>query len=143
MWHVYWLAYSLGRGCAQQFLAQVLRSVLQGVRNRIRSCLPQGVSAELAPRLSLALAAGAARYGHVMHPEVAIEPALAVARRLLDGPGRGWAARVFFSDDGSTAVEVALKMAFRKFLANHADVAAALGAAGAPELQVDLGDSKI
>ena len=98
--------------------------------------MPQGVSAELAPRLTSALAAGAARYGHVMHPEVAIEPALAVARRLLDGPGRGWGARVFFSDDGSTAVEVALKMAFRKFAADHADIAAALGTADAPELQV-------
>ncbi|KAK9827392.1 hypothetical protein WJX81_006165 [Elliptochloris bilobata] len=96
----------------------------------------QGVNAELAPRLAAAVAAGAARYGHVMHPEVAIEPALTVARRLLDGPGAGWAARVFFSDDGSTAVEVALKMAFRKFLADHAEVAAALSCKDAPELQV-------
>ena len=64
----------------------------------------QGVSAELAPRLAAAVAAGAARYGHVMHPEVAHEPALAVAERLLAGPGAGWAARVFFSDDGCATV---------------------------------------
>jgi len=60
----------------------------------------QGVNEELAPRLAAAVAGGAARYGHVMHPEVAIEPAVRVAERLLGGPGRGWAARVFFSDDG-------------------------------------------
>ncbi len=61
---------------------------------------------------------------------------VAVAERLLAGPGVGWAARVFFSDDGSTAVEVALKMAFRKFAADHADVRAALDRNDAPELQV-------
>lgn len=27
----------------------------------------------------------------------------------------GWASRTYFSDNGSTAVEIALKMAFRKF----------------------------
>jgi hypothetical protein len=35
----------------------------------------------------------------------------------------------------STAVEVALKMAFRKFLTDHPTVAAALEGAAAPELQ--------
>jgi dethiobiotin synthetase/adenosylmethionine--8-amino-7-oxononanoate aminotransferase len=33
--------------------------------------------------------------------------------------GSGWAARVFYSDNGSTAIEVALKMAFRKYIADH------------------------
>lgn len=36
--------------------------------------------------------------------------------------GEGWASRAFFSDDGSTAVEVGLKMAFGKYkmdLAKH------------------------
>lgn len=36
-----------------------------------------------------------------------------VAERLLEGPGRDWASRVFFTDNGSTATEVAIKMGFR------------------------------
>lgn len=31
----------------------------------------------------------------------------------------GWASRVYFSDNGSTAIEIALKMAFRKFSVDH------------------------
>lgn len=31
----------------------------------------------------------------------------------------GWASRTFFSDNGSTAIEIALKMAFRKFSFDH------------------------
>lgn len=31
----------------------------------------------------------------------------------------GWASRTFFSDNGSTAIEIALKMAFRKFSYDH------------------------
>lgn len=31
----------------------------------------------------------------------------------------GWASRVYFSDNGSTAIEIALKMAFRKFSFDH------------------------
>ncbi|GAA0169960.1 transaminase [Lithospermum erythrorhizon] len=61
----------------------------------------------------------AARYGHVMFPENVYEPALESAELLLDGVGKGWASRVYFSDNGSTAVEIALKMAFRKFLVDH------------------------
>ena len=30
-----------------------------------------------------------------------------------------WASRVYFSDNGSTAIEIALKMAFRKFCVDH------------------------
>lgn len=63
---------------------------------------------------SISYAAG--RYLHVMFPENAHEPALSLSHRLLATVGKGWASRVFFSDDGSTAIEVALKMAFRKFL---------------------------
>lgn len=31
----------------------------------------------------------------------------------------GWADRVYYSDNGSTAVEIAIKMAFRKYLHDH------------------------
>eukprot|EP00181_Compsopogon_caeruleus_P006309 CAMPEP_0184684622 /NCGR_PEP_ID=MMETSP0312-20130426/16007_1 /TAXON_ID=31354 /ORGANISM="Compsopogon coeruleus, Strain SAG 36.94" /LENGTH=713 /DNA_ID=CAMNT_0027137971 /DNA_START=1 /DNA_END=2142 /DNA_ORIENTATION=- len=58
-------------------------------------------------------AATLGRYGHVMFPECVHLPAMELTRRLLLGVGRGWASRVFFSDDGSTGVEVAIKMAFR------------------------------
>lgn len=47
-----------------------------------------------------AVAHAAGRYGHVMFPENAHQPALDVAVRLLAGVGAGWASRVFFSDDG-------------------------------------------
>jgi dethiobiotin synthetase/adenosylmethionine--8-amino-7-oxononanoate aminotransferase len=30
-----------------------------------------------------------------------------------------WASRVYFSDNGSTAIEIALKMAFRKYACDH------------------------
>ncbi|CAN1292287.1 Bifunctional dethiobiotin synthetase/7,8-diamino-pelargonic acid aminotransferase, mitochondrial [Linum perenne] len=57
----------------------------------------------------------AGRFGHVMFPENVYEPSLECAQLLLEGVGKGWASRVFFSDNGSTAIEIALKMAFRKF----------------------------
>lgn len=82
----------------------------------------------------------AARWGHVMFPEASHDAALSLARRLLEGsgaPGRGWASRVFFSDDGSTAMEIAFKMAFRKFYADKGllapPTAPALGLAAAAQ----------
>ena len=67
--------------------------------------------------LALAAARAAGRYGHVMYPQAVHAPALQLAERLLspNGPGSGWASRVFYSDDGSTAMEVALKIAIRAY----------------------------
>lgn len=75
---------------------------------------------DLQIEVTRAVASAAGRYMHVMWPEVVHEPGLKLAQQLLYSPlGKGWASRVFFSDDGSTAVEIALKMAFRKFMVDH------------------------
>ena len=62
------------------------------------------------PVLNAALAAQAARLEHVMFAGCTHPPAVDLAERLIDllPPGL---TRVFYSDNGSTAVEVAVKMA--------------------------------
>jgi bifunctional dethiobiotin synthetase / adenosylmethionine---8-amino-7-oxononanoate aminotransferase len=68
------------------------------------------------PSLVMAAARAAGRYGHVMFPQAVHLPALKLAERLLRyGPGKGWASRAFFSDNGSTGMEIALKMGLRYF----------------------------
>ncbi|KAJ3172606.1 hypothetical protein HDU88_005935 [Geranomyces variabilis] len=66
-------------------------------------------------RLPLALTAvkTASRYGHVIFPECVHEPALDLAEGLLRSVGKGWGSRVFYTDNGSTGMEVALKAGLR------------------------------
>ncbi|KDP22928.1 hypothetical protein JCGZ_01765 [Jatropha curcas] len=75
----------------------------------------QGPNATLQIELARDMGYAAGRFGHVMFPENVYEPALKCAELLLEGVGKGWASRTYFSDNGSTAIEIALKMAFRKF----------------------------
>jgi dethiobiotin synthetase/adenosylmethionine--8-amino-7-oxononanoate aminotransferase len=63
--------------------------------------------------LTLAAAHAAGRYGHVLFPSGTNAPALELAEKLKATAGKGWAERVFYSDNGSTGTEVALKMALR------------------------------
>ncbi len=64
------------------------------------------------PKLNEALAQQAARFEHVMFAGFTHQPAVDLATALAQLlPGD--LARVFFSDDGSTSVEVALKIAFQ------------------------------
>ncbi|KAK9130173.1 hypothetical protein Sjap_010660 [Stephania japonica] len=79
----------------------------------------QGPNATLQVELARDMGYTAARFGHVMFPENVYEPALKCAELLLQGVGQGWASRAYFSDNGSTAIEIALKMAFRKFALDH------------------------
>lgn len=54
------------------------------------------------------------RYGHVMFPQNLHPPAVQLCRFLINyGPGKGWGRRIFFTDNGSTGMEVAIKMALR------------------------------
>jgi adenosylmethionine-8-amino-7-oxononanoate aminotransferase len=63
------------------------------------------------PHIRAAVERQLASMPHVMFGGLVHEPALALARRLVGLLGPGDLDRVFFSDSGSVAVEVALKMA--------------------------------
>jgi adenosylmethionine-8-amino-7-oxononanoate aminotransferase len=64
------------------------------------------------PRLNRALTQQLERFAHVIFAGFTHEPAERLAKQLLEHlPGE--LTRVFYSDDGSTAVEVALKMAYQ------------------------------
>ncbi|TPX56139.1 hypothetical protein PhCBS80983_g04766 [Powellomyces hirtus] len=65
--------------------------------------------------LALAAANAGSRYGHVIFPECIHEPALNLAEGLLKSVGEDWASRVFFTDNGSTGMEVALKAGLKVF----------------------------
>jgi adenosylmethionine-8-amino-7-oxononanoate aminotransferase len=67
------------------------------------------------PKLNAALARQAALFEHVMFAGFTHEPAVDLAGRLA-GLLPGDLNRVFFSDDGSTAVEVALKIAYQSWI---------------------------
>ena len=62
------------------------------------------------PKLNAALAAQARELEHVVFANCTHRPAIELAERLVDLLPRGLT-RVFYSDNGSTAVEVAMKMA--------------------------------
>lgn len=65
------------------------------------------------PELSLTAAYAAGRYGHVMFAGAVHEPALSLAELLLKSTGNPRQRRVFYSDNGSTGMEVAIKMGLR------------------------------
>ena len=65
------------------------------------------------PRLALEAAYAAGRYGHVMFAGATHEPALTLAETLLTGLKNPRLKKVFYTDDGSTATEVGIKMGLR------------------------------
>ncbi|OJJ69057.1 hypothetical protein ASPBRDRAFT_46339 [Aspergillus brasiliensis CBS 101740] len=65
------------------------------------------------PDLALSAAYAAGRYGHVMFPGNIHEPALTLAETLLETVGNPRLQKVFYSDNGSTGMEVAIKMGLR------------------------------
>jgi dethiobiotin synthetase/adenosylmethionine--8-amino-7-oxononanoate aminotransferase len=63
------------------------------------------------PELSLAAAYAAGRYGHVMFAGAINEPSILLAENLLKNLKNPRLKKVFYSDNGSTGMEVATKMA--------------------------------
>ena len=74
------------------------------------------------PRLNAALAAQAAKLDHSTLLGLANEPSIQLAEALIQAAPKGLA-KVFYSDSGSTAMEIALKMAFQ-YWANQGGAAA-------------------
>ena len=71
------------------------------------------------PDLSLAAAHAAGRYGHIMFANAIHEPALDLSYNLLSLLANPRLSRVFFTDNGSTGMEVAVKMALRASCARY------------------------
>ena len=65
------------------------------------------------PELALTAAHAAGRYGHVMFGSAVHQPALDISHTLLSTLSNPRLSRVFFTDNGSTGMEVAVKMALR------------------------------
>ncbi|KIW30113.1 dethiobiotin synthase, variant [Cladophialophora immunda] len=65
------------------------------------------------PNVALTAAHAAGRYGHVMFAHAVHEPALDICYNLLSTLQNPRLSRVFFTDNGSTGMEVAVKMALR------------------------------
>ncbi|KAK2782792.1 hypothetical protein FQN52_000615 [Onygenales sp. PD_12] len=65
------------------------------------------------PELSLSAAYTAGRYGHVMFAGAIQEPALLLAENLIQSMQNPRLRRAFYSDNGSTGMEVAVKMGLR------------------------------
>ncbi|KAB8073528.1 pyridoxal phosphate-dependent transferase [Aspergillus leporis] len=65
------------------------------------------------PSLALSAAYAAGRYGHVMFPGNIHEPALSLAESLIESIGNPRLRKVFYTDNGSTGMEVAVKMGLR------------------------------
>ncbi|KAL6659184.1 hypothetical protein ACP70R_003224 [Stipagrostis hirtigluma subsp. patula] len=108
--------------CGENFSAYKIKDNKMMLVPQFDACASwwtQGPDCNLQIELARDMGYAAARYGHVMFPENVHEPALRCAELLLGGVGKDWASRVYYSDNGSTAIEIALKMAFRKFSHDH------------------------
>ena len=71
------------------------------------------------PTLSLTAAHAAGRYGHVMFANAVHEPALDLSYSLLKSLANPRLSRVFYTDNGSTGMEVAVKMGLRAACARY------------------------
>ncbi|KAF2766319.1 onanonoxo-7-onima-8-eninoihtemlysoneda [Teratosphaeria nubilosa] len=97
---------------AQQITCQPKISLLKPAFDGSASWWTQGLG-HGNPRLAITAAHAAGRYGHVMFANAIHEPALTLAKTLLTSMGNPKLSKVFYTDNGSTGMEVAVKMALR------------------------------
>ncbi|KAJ9644551.1 hypothetical protein H2201_000325 [Coniosporium apollinis] len=97
-----------GKGEQSALQTSVLRPAFDGSASWWTQGLGHGN-----PKLSLAAAYAAGRYGHVMFAGAVHEPALLLAETLLQNLQNPRLQKVFYTDNGSTGMEVAVKMALR------------------------------
>lgn len=71
------------------------------------------------PTLALTAAHAAGRYGHVMFGGSIHKPALDLAQTLIEKSGNPRMQKVFYTDNGSTGMEVAVKMGLRASLVRY------------------------
>jgi dethiobiotin synthetase/adenosylmethionine--8-amino-7-oxononanoate aminotransferase len=71
------------------------------------------------PDIALTAAYAAGRYGHVMFAHSVHQPALDISYNLLETLQNPRLSRIFFTDNGSTGMEVAVKMALRASCARY------------------------
>src|SRR4030081_3488373 len=110
MWHPFtqmaeWDPLVIAAGDGNYLIDRDGRRYLDGV-----SSLWCNVHGHRHPALDAALRAQLEKVAHSTLLGVSHAPAIELARRLVERAPKGLT-RVFFSDDGATAVEVALKMA--------------------------------
>jgi dethiobiotin synthetase/adenosylmethionine--8-amino-7-oxononanoate aminotransferase len=87
-------------------------SVLQPAMDGSASWWTQGLG-HGNPKLSLAAAYAAGRYGHVMFASAINEPSLSLAQLLLKEHQNPRLSKVYYTDNGSTGMEVGIKMGLR------------------------------
>ena len=66
-------------------------------------------------RLALSLASAVSRYGSTPLAGSTTEPAVVLAEKLVWTVGKQWSARVFYTDSGKDAMEVAIKIGIRYY----------------------------
>ena len=100
------------------------QSILQPALDGSASWWTQGLG-HGNPELALSAAYAAGRYGHVMFAGAVHKPALDLAESLVSMHKNPRLHRVFYTDNGSTGMEVAVKMALRaacvRYEWNHND----------------------
>ena len=143
-WHPFtqmhqWQPLVIARGDGNYLVDEIGRRYFDGV-----SSLWCNVHGHRHPRLDRALAAQVERLAHSTYLGLTHEPGIRLAAALIDVAPEGLT-RVFYSDSGSTAVEIALKQSFQywqvtghpsktKFVrlgdAYHGDTLGAVGVGG-------------